>query len=137
MPHDNVVFTGPTICHAAFLRALRYVRVAVFLFFFLNLGFTRACRRSFGITSYLPPPPIVFASSSIDKHSSQLSTAGIRQQTAAPPTSQQQHSKSTRVYHTWKLSPTRLHRVLRSRVNVYGKVWSQTDRLYRDNFIKS
>ena len=74
-----------------------------FCSFFLNLGFTRACWRSFSITSYLPQPPIVFASSSIDKHGSQLSTAGIRQQTAAAPTSQQQHSKSTRVYHTWKL----------------------------------
>ena len=67
---------------------------------FLNLGFTRACWRSFDITSYLPQPPIVFASSSIDKHGSQLSTAGIRQQTAAAPPSQQQHSKSTRVYIT-------------------------------------
>ena len=96
-PHDNTVLTGPTIytvCHPAFLRALQYVRLTVSLFFFFkNLGFTRACWRSFGITSYLPQPPIVYASSSIDKHSSQLSTAGIRQQTAAAPTSQQQHSK--------------------------------------------
>ena len=74
-----------------------------FCSFFLNLGFTRACWRSFGITRYLPQPPIVFASPSIDKHGSQLSTAGIRQQSAAAPTRQHQHSKSTRVYHTWRL----------------------------------
>ena len=86
-PHDYIVFTGPTI------------RTSYsFLFCFFDLGFTRACWRSFGITRYLPQPPIVFASPSIDKHGSQLSTAGIRQQTAAAPTSEQQHSKSTRVH---------------------------------------
>ena len=63
----------PYTYHPAFLRALRYVRLIVFLFFFfLYLGFTRACWRFFGITSYLPQPPVVFASSSIDKHGSQL-----------------------------------------------------------------
>ena len=89
-PHDNILFYGPYDTYVS----------QFFCSFFLNLGFTRACWRSFGIISYLPQPPIVFASSSIDKHGSQLSTAGIRQQTAAAPTSQQQHSKSTRVYIT-------------------------------------
>ena len=37
-PHDCIVFTGPTIYvyHLAFLRALRYVRLPVFLFFLLK-----------------------------------------------------------------------------------------------------
>ena len=64
------------------------VRPVMKRIFFPWLGFTRAFWRSFSITNYLPQPPIVFASSSIDKHGSQLSTAGIRQQTAAAPTSQ-------------------------------------------------
>ena len=35
-PHDNIVFTGPTIYidHPAFLRALRYVRLTVFCSYF-------------------------------------------------------------------------------------------------------
>ena len=92
-PHDKLAFTGPTICTS----------YSFFVLILKNLGFSRACWRSLGITSYgcyLPQAPIVFASSSIDKHGSQLSTTGIRQQTAAAPTSQEQHSKSTRVYVT-------------------------------------
>ena len=42
------------ICHPAFLRALRYARLTVFCSFLKNLGSTRACRRSFGITSICP-----------------------------------------------------------------------------------
>ena len=102
-PHDNIVFTGPTI-YSKYISSCVFTGPTIrtscsfFGYFFLNLAFTRACWRSFGITSYLPQPPIVFASSSIDKHGSQLSTAGIRQQTAAVPTSQQQHSKSCLLY---------------------------------------
>ena len=100
-PHDNIVSTGPTIYQyissCIFTGPTIRTSYSFLVLIFFNLGITRACWRSFGITSYLPQPPIVFASSSIDKHGSQLSTAGIRQQTAAAPTSQQQHSKSTRV----------------------------------------
>ena len=99
-PH-GVVFTGPTI-YGVYIILRFYGPYDTFVLqffgsFFFNLGFTRACWRSLGITSYLPQPPIVFASSSIDNHGSQPSTAGIRQQTATAPTSQQQHYKSTRV----------------------------------------
>ena len=95
-------------------------------------GFSRACWRSFGTTSYLPQPPIVFASSSIDKDGYQLSTAGIRQQPAAVPNSQQQQqppansstpNRPESISHLETVSATRLHRVLRSRVNDYGKKW--------------
>ena len=45
--------------------------------------------------------------------------------TAAAPTSQQQHSnRPESISHLETVSPTRLHRVLRSRVNDYGKKWS-------------
>ena len=102
-PHDNIVFTGPTIYQ--YISSCVFTGPTIrtsysFLFFFEKSGVYPCVSAVFWYHKYLPQPPIVFASSSIDKHGSQLSTAGIRQQTAAVPTSQQQHSKSSRVYIT-------------------------------------
>ena len=108
-PHDNIVFTGPTI-YSKYISSCVFTGPTIrtscsfFGYFFLNLAFTRACWRSFGITSYLPQPQIVFASSSIDEHGSQLSTAGIRQLNSSSthqPTAALQIDQS--LYHNWKL----------------------------------
>ena len=54
-----------------------------------------------------------------------------------PPANSSTPNRPESMSHLETVSPTRLHRVLRSRDNDYGNNWSQTDRLYRYNFIKS
>ena len=55
-----------------------------------------------------------------------------------PPADSSTPNRPESISHLETVSPTRLHRVLRSRVNDYGNNWwSQTDRLYRYNFTKS
>ena len=145
-----MVFTGPTIYRSSCVFTGPTMRMSYsFLFFFFQIWGLPVPVGGLLVSQVMGKlfarPPIVFASSSIDKHGSQLSTAGIRQQTAAAPTSQQQQhppanssspNRPESISHLETLSPTRLHRVLRSRVNDYGSNWSQTDRLYGYNFIK-
>ena len=134
----------PYTYHPAFLRALQYVRITIRTY------------NSFFVLSFLiwglPVPVGGLLVSQVICPSLRLSSPRP-QSTSTAPNSQQQEfdnkqeqnppansstpNRPESTSHLETVSPTRLHRVLRSRVNDYRNNWSQTDRPYRYNFIKS
>ena len=100
-----------SIYHPAFLRALRYVHLTVFLFlFFLIWGLpvpvggllvSQIICPSLRLSS--PRPQSISTAPNSQQQEFDIKQHSTHQPTAAAPTSQEQHSKSTSLYHTWKL----------------------------------
>ena len=105
-PHDNIVFTGPTIYiyHPAFLRALRYVRLTVFLFFFFKSGVYPCLLTVFWYHKLFAPAPDCLRL--VLNRQARLPTLNSRNSTTNSssthqPTATLQIDQS--LYHTWKL----------------------------------
>ena len=126
------------IDHPAFLRALRCACLTVFCSFFFKSGVYPCLLAVFWYhklwASYLRGlrlSSLRLQSTSTAPNSQQQEFDNKQQQ--HPPANSSTPNRPESISHLETVSPTRLHRVLRSRVNDYGNNWSQTDRLYRYN----
>ena len=120
---SSCVFTGPTI----------RTSYSFFVLFFFKSGVYSCLLAVLILVSQVICPSLRLSSprpqsTSTAPNSQQQEFDNKQQQ--HPPANSSTPNRPESISHLETVSPTRLHRVLRSRVNDYGNNWSQTDRLY-------